>query len=167
MPCAALVARGIVFTILEPGLVIFLVPSWIDPGASWRAGYPLAGWPLIAAGVLIYLCCLGEFLFAGGTPAIFFSRPLRFLVGEEPEGIVGRGFYRFSRNPMYVGVLLAVFGLALASGSVRILIYSCGLSAFFHAIVVLVEEPHLRAARGPGYEDYLHTVPRWLGLPKR
>jgi protein-S-isoprenylcysteine O-methyltransferase Ste14 len=68
---------------------------------------------------------------------------------------------------MYVGVLLAVFGVAAASGSARILIYSCGLFAFFHLIVVFIEEPHLRATRGAGYENYLRTVPRWLGWPKR
>jgi protein-S-isoprenylcysteine O-methyltransferase Ste14 len=167
MPSAGLIARGVIFTILVPGVVIFLVPRWIDPGVNWRGGYPITGWPLVVAGALIYLCCLRGFLLAGGTPAIFFSRELRYLVGEEPKHIVGSGIYRFSRNPMYVGVLLAVFGLAIASGSVRILIYSCGLFAFFHVIVVFVEEPHLRATRGAGYEDYLRAAPRWLGLPRR
>jgi protein-S-isoprenylcysteine O-methyltransferase Ste14 len=162
-----LVARGLVFTILEPGLVIFLVPKWVDPDASWRGGYPFVGWPLVGIGTLMYLRCLGDFLFAGGTPAIFFSRALRLLVGEEPTRVVGRGFYRVSRNPMYAGVLLAVLGLAISSGSARILIYMCGLFVFFHMIVVFVEEPHLRATRGAGYEDYLRTVPRWLGWPKR
>lgn len=166
MPSAGLIARGIAFTVLVPGLVIFLVPRWIDPRATWRSGYPFFGWPLVVIGSLIYLRCLGEFLFAGGTPAIFFSRTLRFLVGEEPRRVVGHGLYRVSRNPMYVGVLLAVFGLAVASGSVRILIYMCGLFAFFHAIVVFVEEPHLRATRGHAYEDYLRSAPRWLGWPK-
>ena len=167
MPSAGLVARGLVFTILVPGVVMFLIPRWVDPGANWRGGYPFFGWSLVAAGAVIYLRCLGEFLLAGGTPAIFFSRALRFFLGEEPQRVVSRGLNRFSRNPMYVGVLLAVSGLAVASGSAPIFIYSCGLFAFFHMIVVLVEEPHLRVTGGPGYEDYLRTVPRWLGWPKR
>jgi protein-S-isoprenylcysteine O-methyltransferase Ste14 len=34
---------------------------------------------------------------------------------------------------------------------------------FFHLVVRLVEEPHLRAMHGPAYEIYCRAVPRWLG----
>ena len=81
-------------------------------------------------------------------PAIFFTRPFRFLIGEEPAGLVSGGLYRFSRNPMYVGVLLAVFGRAMLFKSAPLAAYGCTVFACFHVIVVLVDEPHLRATRG-------------------
>jgi protein-S-isoprenylcysteine O-methyltransferase Ste14 len=159
--------RGLVFTVLVPAVVGFFLPSAVDPHAQRRGGISDAGWLSIVAGMLIYAHCLIRFLAAGGTPAIFFARPLRFLIGEEPPGLVSGGLYRFSRNPMYVGVLLVVFGQAILFASRRQAAYGCAVFVVFHAVVVFVEEPHLRATRGRSYELYCRSVPRWLGLPVR
>lgn len=155
--------RGLIFTALVPSVVGFVLPSAIDPHAPRAGGLWDLGWLPVMAGTGIYLLCLACFLAAGGTPAIFFTRHLRFLLGEEPAGLVSTGLYRFSRNPMYVGVLLAVFGQALLFASRRIAVYGCSAACVFHAVVVFLEEPHLRAARGAAYEQYTRTVPRWLG----
>jgi len=159
--------RAVVFTVLVPGVVGFFLPSAIDPRARLRGGISDAGWLLVAAGMLIYALCLIRFLAAGGTPAIYFARRLRLLIGEEPAGLVSRGPYRFSRNPMYVGVLLAVFGQAVLFASPPLAAYGCAVFLFFHLMVVFVEEPHLRATRGRWYELYCRAVPRWLGWPRR
>jgi protein-S-isoprenylcysteine O-methyltransferase Ste14 len=81
--------------------------------------------------------------------------------------LVSGGPYRFSRNPMYLGVLLVVFGQAVLFASPRLAAYGCAVSLFFHLMVVFFEEPHLRAARGRSYALYCRSVPRWLGLPRR
>jgi protein-S-isoprenylcysteine O-methyltransferase Ste14 len=159
--------RGLVFTVLVPAVVGFFLPSAVAPGARRQGGIWELGWAPIMAGTLIYALCLIRFLAAGGTPAIFFARPLRFLIGEEPEGLVSGGLYRFSRNPMYLGVLLAVFGQAVLLASPALVAYGCAVFVFFHLVVVFAEEPHLRATRGRSYELYCRTVPRWLGLPGR
>lgn len=119
---------------------------------------------LIAPGMAIYLLCLVRFLAAGGTPAIFFTRPLRILIGEEPRAFVADGLYRFSRNPMYAGVLMAVFGQAIWFASERLAVYGLVLFGCFHAVVVWVEEPHLRKQNGEPYLRYCRTVPRWVKL---
>ena len=154
--------RGLIFTALVPAVIAFVLPSWVDPRAQRRGDWWELGWVPIAAGSLIYLLCLVRFLAAGGTPAIFFTRHLRFVLGEEPGKVVSSGLYRLSRNPMYVGVLTAVFGQALLYGSLRIGAYWCVASAFFHCVVEFLEEPHLRATRGASYEEYCRTVRRWL-----
>ncbi len=159
--------RGFVFTILVPGVFAYVLPAVIGsrlrrPGGAWDAG-----WALIAAGTLIYALCFIRFLAAGGTPAMFFSRTLRVLIGEEPGSLVAGGLYRFSRNPMYVGVLTAVFGQAILFASLRMAVYGCALFAALHIVVTCAEEPHLRATRGPAYRIYCRDVPRWLGLPHR
>jgi protein-S-isoprenylcysteine O-methyltransferase Ste14 len=159
--------RGLLFTVLVPAVVGFVLPSAIAGGARRPGGIWDLGWAPIAAGTIVYALCLLRFLAAGGTPAIFFTRPLRFLLGEEPEGLVSGGLYRFSRNPMYVGVLLAIVGQAVLFASPALAVYGCAVFVFFHLIVVYAEEPHLRATRGPSYELYCGTVPRWLGLPGR
>jgi protein-S-isoprenylcysteine O-methyltransferase Ste14 len=68
---------------------------------------------------------------------------------------------------MYMGVLTAIFGQAIVFASPRIAAYGCVVFACFYSIVVLIEEPYLRATRGRAYEEYCQAVPRWIGLPVR
>lgn len=158
--------RGLLFTILVPGVVGVYVPYLIYDGRSPGFGIWSAGWVLVASGALIYLQCLVSFLLSGGTPAIFFSRRLRFVLGEEPPGLVRGGMYRFSRNPMYVGVTMAVLGQAIVFASWPAALYGVFLWTCFHVAVLFAEEPHLRRERGDAYEEYCRRVPRWLGLPR-
>jgi protein-S-isoprenylcysteine O-methyltransferase Ste14 len=164
--------RGLAFTLLVPSVVEGYVPYLIYRGSSIYRGSGAPGglwqigWLFVGLGAIIYGLCLLAFLMSGGTPAIFFTRHLRFVLGEEPSRLVRQGLYRFSRNPMYVGVLLAVFGQALVFGSRRVALYGIELWLCFHLVVVLLEEPHLRKEPGASYDEYCSQVPRWLGWPR-
>lgn len=159
--------RGLAFTVLVPAVVGFYVPSTFLEGHHLQPGAWQAGWVLVVVGTATYLVCLIQFLIAGGTPAIFFTRHLRFLIGEEPTVVVRQGIYRISRNPMYVGVLAAIFGQAILYRSLAVAVYGLIACVFFHLVVVLLEEPHLRATRGEEYERYCRQSPRWLRLGRR
>ena len=150
-----------------PVVVAVVVPMAIEPHADVAGGWWRAGWLLVLARAAGYLLCLLRFLASGGTPAIFFSRPLRALIGEEPSGLVAGGLYRRSRNPMYLSVLLVVIGVAIAFRSQTIAIYGAALAAFFHVVVVAIEEPHLRRTRGASFDAYCHQAPRWIGRARR
>lgn len=156
-----LAIRAALFTII-PLLVAAGVPYWIDPTRRPHAGAWAAGWLAVFAGAVIYLMCLLEFMSAGGTPAIFFTRAFRFLIGEEPRTLIQSGLYSRTRNPMYLSVMLAVAGQALAFASVPIALYALLLFVIFHTIVVVIEELHLKAERGAAYEAYTRRVRRWL-----
>jgi len=84
---------------------------------------------------------------------------------DAPKQLVARGLYRFVRNPMYVGVLLAIFGQALWFGSVPTLWYGLATALVFHLFVVFYEEPALLRQFGDSYAQYLRTVPRWMPKP--
>lgn len=157
--------RGLIFTVLVPFVVGYLVPQNLRGSAGVASGAWQLGYVLFAAGALLYLWCLVCFLLAGGTPAVFFTRHFSFLIGKEPPDVVRTGPYRYSRNPMYVGVVAAIFGQALLYRSRPVFVYGVSAAIIFHLVVVLLEEPHLRKARGEGYEAYLNRVPRWLGRP--
>jgi protein-S-isoprenylcysteine O-methyltransferase Ste14 len=159
-------ARALIFTALAPCVVGFLVPALLRSGRPLRDGAWALGWIPTQLGGAIYAACFFEFLAAGGTPAAFMLRPLRRLIGEEPGELVRGGLYRFTRNPMYVGVLTAVLGQAVlfSSGSVAIYGLACWLG--MHLFVVFVEEPHLRCKQGHAYEDYCRRVPRWIGISR-
>lgn len=156
--------RGLIFTAVVPFVIGHMVPRWIG-GADiidWR--WMPAGWLLLAIGTAIYFLCFFRFLRAGGTPAIFFTKPLRFLIGREPSRLVVDGLYRYSRNPMYLGVVAMIFGWSLLIHSRDVAVYGVLAALVFHLVVVILEEPHLRRKRGPGYDDYRRQVPRWIGI---
>ena len=154
--------RGIVFTVLVPGTIAVYVPLQFAAGLSPVRGLWTFGWLVTAAGALGHALCFLHFLASGGTPAIFFTRPVRFLIGEEPHRLVQAGLYRVTRNPMYVSVLLVISGQALRYMSWRIAVYGLFVWLGFHIVVVLLEEPHLRHERGAAYDEYCRRVPRWV-----
>ena len=82
--------------------------------------------------------------------------------GGDAPLFVSHGLFRFSRNPIFVGMILVGLAAALASGlwwaraSLAIFIASC-------AVQVRIEEAHLEASFGRPYLDFRAMVPRWLG----
>lgn len=83
----------------------------------------------------------------------------------EPARLVTDGPLAHTRNPMYLGVVASVAGVALLAGSPAAGGYAVLLLAVYHAVVVLVEEPKLRGAFGREYDRYRERVPRWLPSP--
>jgi protein-S-isoprenylcysteine O-methyltransferase Ste14 len=159
--------RAVIFTVLMPGTFTVLVPLLIyapAPGMAARLGaWRYVGGLLIAAGVLGYLWAVAEFALRGaGTPALWFTKRLRFLVGEEPQALVQTSIYRHVRNPMYVSVGSVLLGEALLFASPRLLAYAAVAWLFCHCAVVFLEEPHLRRTRGQSFERYCREVPRWI-----
>jgi protein-S-isoprenylcysteine O-methyltransferase Ste14 len=158
--------RALIFTVLVPGMVAIFIPQQITGSRPPRGGWWSAGWLPSIGGALIYLRCLLSFIAAQGTPAIFFTRHLRSVLREEPGVLVRRDLYKFTRNPMYLGVLAVIFGQAIVFGSVGVALYGVLAFVFFHAVVTLFEEPHLKSRDRVAFEDYCRSVPRWLGLPR-
>jgi protein-S-isoprenylcysteine O-methyltransferase Ste14 len=161
VPGVLLAARAVAFTLLVPGAVVWWIPQNFIR-VDWTIRHA-AGWIPVALGAMLYIWCVAQFLMRGrGTPNIFFARHFGFLIGREPLRLVHDSIYRYSRNPMYVGVLTIVFGEALLFGSWNLLIYAFGLCGWFHLVVVLIEEPHLRRTRGEAYLQYCRETPRWI-----
>ena len=153
-------AKTLLFTVLVPGTVVGWVPHWIRTAAGNSPAGPLlqalALLPALA-GLAIYLWCALDFARAAGTPA-----PI-----DPPKELVARGLYRYSRNPMYLGVLAMVIAQALFFASPGTLLYAALLFLAFHAFVVLYEEPTLARSFGAAYQRYLASVPRWVGFSRR
>ena len=157
-----LVLRATLFTILMPGIVTIYIPQLLIAGiAPVEDGWRFLGLLPITIGAMGYFISALEFLVrGGGTPALFITKPLRFLIGEEPKDLIESALYKRSRNPMYLSVIAVILGESLLFESRAVLIYAIVLWALFHFVVVFVEEPHLRER--PGYEEYFARVPRWL-----
>jgi protein-S-isoprenylcysteine O-methyltransferase Ste14 len=149
--------KTLLFTLVMPGTVGVYLPQWLKGGGvELPLGVRAAGVTLFASGAAIYFWCAWDFVSKGlGTPA-----PI-----DAPRVLVVKGLYRFTRNPMYVGVLSVILGQALYYGSLSLARYACVVLAAFYLFVLFYEEPTLRKLFGEQYEDYCRKVPRWL-LPR-
>ncbi len=77
------------------------------------------------------------------------------------EDLVTQGVYAHTRNPMYIGNLLILAGVALASNSWACLAIAVPLFAFVYVAIVAAEENFLRAKFGTPFNAYRRNVPRW------
>jgi protein-S-isoprenylcysteine O-methyltransferase Ste14 len=147
--------RSLLFLIVAPGMVAGYIPlallrwgSKIETG-----GFAYLAFPLWLIGGSILLWSFWNFLHEGhGTPA-----PI-----DPPKELVAVGFYRYVRNPMYVGVLAINIGYFLWFRYWNLLIYAILVFIAFHTFVMLYEEPTLRRKFGATYEEYCRRVPRWI-----
>jgi protein-S-isoprenylcysteine O-methyltransferase Ste14 len=99
--------------------------------------------------------CVRDFYVAGkGTLAPW----------SPPQRLVTTGPYRVSRNPMYIAVLLVLWGWAIGFHSRAIAIYAVVAMLVFHLRVVIGEEPWLARTHGDAWLAYKGHVARWLGF---
>jgi protein-S-isoprenylcysteine O-methyltransferase Ste14 len=150
--------RSLFWTVLVPGAVTLYIPYLIvtrwSPTtiAHWTVAQ-LLSLILIVPGAAILLHCIWSFAVIGrGTLS-----PL-----DAPRHLVVEGLYRYLRNPMYLGVLMILFGEALLFESVVLVAYAVGWFMLINLVIVLYEEPALRSRYGESYRRYCRAVGRWL-----
>ncbi len=143
------------FTLLVPGAVTLYFPYSILSRSGGNLQPVSLAFPAsvcILLGLAIYLRCAWDFAVEGlGTPA-----PI-----DPPKILIVAGLYRWTRNPMYQGVLLILLAECLLFPIRGLSVYTALVALVFHAFVVLYEEPALDARFGVSYRDYCRKVPRW------
>ena len=147
--------RSLLFLLIAPGMVAGYIPlAFFRNGPQVETGlFAYLAFPFWLVGGVILLWSFWNFLVQGrGTPA-----PV-----DPPKELVATGFYRYVRNPMYVGVLLVVIGHFLWFKMIWLIVYAGIVFLAFHLFVTLYEEPTLRERFGASYEEYLKRVPRWI-----
>ena len=130
------------------------LPLWIQGPGVFKDPRPL-GWIVVAIGAIIGLPCVWEFAWRGlGTPAPF----------DPPRRLVVTGPYRYVRNPMYVGMGIAIAGFAIVfpHGAAVFLGEMAAAFALVFVFIVVYEEPMLRHLFGDDYAEYCRNVRRWI-----
>ena len=146
-------ARALFAFLVLPGVIAFGLPlAWLGFTSHTAIVHPV-GLPLLALGLAVLLVCVRDFYVSGKGTLAPWSPPKRLVVV---------GLYRYSRNPMYLGVALILAGWAVAYGSRGLLVYGAFVLAGFHVRVVRAEEPFLSRVHGESWKEYRGRVPRWL-----
>lgn len=121
-------------------------------GAGAGPAQLTTGTAMLAAGVL--LMGWGLITFARARTAILPFHAARALVIAPP--------YTFTRNPMYLGLLIAYLGGALATNWAWPLVFLPLVMAVMNGFVIAREERYLRGAFGADYDNYCRRVRRWI-----
>ncbi len=155
MRTRTLLPQALLAFLLLPGMVAFIIPLFVIGPGRWAAFVHIVAWLPVSLGTILLLWCVREFYVAGrGTLAPW----------APPRSLVTTGPYRFSRNPMYVAVLLILCGWAAGFASLALWVYAIAIAVAFHLRVVMYEEPILAATQAATWSAYRARVPRWLRL---
>ena len=137
----------VTFLLLQVGFHKLLpIAHWLQPPASY------GGAVLIAAGIAIV---------AG--PALAFARAQTTIIPfQESDALLTDGMYRITRNPMYLGMLSILLGVATLCGSVSPLVVAILFVPVLNVRVIRHEEAMLTERFGAEYEAYMDSVRRWI-----
>ncbi len=132
-------------------LLSFLVPIGPKPGSA-NAQALAIGVTFVLIGFALVALSLRRFRHAGTS----------VVPGEPATALVLAGPYRFTRNPIYIGFVLAYFGFAVMLTSMWVLLLLIPVLAILQRGVVVREEAYLERQFGDTYRKYKARVPRWL-----
>ncbi len=143
-PLLALAAAGLMWAMArKAGL-----PAYDFPGRAVLA-FALAG-----AGLLLDLVSVAAFFRARTT--------INPLSPHRSSALVVSGFYRFTRNPMYLGMLLLLLGWAAWLGQPLALAIVAAFVVLLEFLQIRPEERALEEKFGDDYRAYKRRVRRWI-----
>ncbi len=109
------------------------------------------------------ICFIAVGIIIIGSKAVAFRKAATTIVPfEESSSLVVSGLYRYSRNPMYVGMVVILVGVAILTGSLSPFIGPVLFVPLLNTRVIRHEEVMLEAQFGQAYRDYRSRVRRWI-----
>jgi protein-S-isoprenylcysteine O-methyltransferase Ste14 len=155
VPRSHLAAAGSFLFHFREALFPFACLAVFLPGPRVFAGpltAVLAGLVIALIGQLIRIATIGlDYIIRGGKNRRVYA-----------EDLVTSGVYAHCRNPMYIGNLLILTGVAVGSNSWTCIAVAVPLFLFVYVAIVAAEEDFLRRKFGAPFEEYCRDVPRWL-----
>lgn len=145
-----------------PPPVVFLVSCWLmarltPPGSS----LPLPSWVCwfliglyLSMALILIRPALTRFRQAG-TP----SNPVKV---DGATSLVVEGPYRWTRNPMYLGLIFILLAWAVYLGSLRAFVGPLIAALYLNRFQIIPEERALLTRFGSEYEQYCQRVRRWF-----
>ena len=111
---------------------------------------------------------VGIAIASAGIATVASARILFLRTGQNPvpwtpsPELIERGPYRFTRNPMYVGITTLLVGIGLAVDVLWLSVLALVALSIVHVIAVVKEEAYLAEKFGDAYAAYRSRVRRYL-----
>ncbi len=138
-----------------------LVYVLIAAAISWSLGWPkLPGLPLAPLGIALVAVAWIPPVWA----IVLFRREGTEVSPTSPANrkLVTSGPYRFTRNPMYLGLVIVALGIAVWVGAWPMFIAPIAVFATANLIHIPFEEDKMRRQFGATYDGYVRWVRRWV-----
>ena len=140
-------------TYLLVSILGMIALHWLIPlGTIIPSPWNLLGLLPLVAGVALNLLADRAFHVAQTT-----VKPL-----EKPTALIRDGVFRFSRNPMYVGFVLVLLGIACLLRSVTPFIVIPIFGVWMDRLFITAEEANLKESFGEAWVQYSARVRRWM-----
>lgn len=142
-------------------------PAWIIPSVllAWvlHRYMPLADWlPAPWDYLSAALVWVASLMLTGTAARGLAVHKTSLYPNGESTALVETGVYRYTRNPMYLGMALMVLGAALFLGSLSPLLAVVFFCLMLEHLFIKPEEQRLEGWFGDSYRDYCSRVRRWL-----
>jgi protein-S-isoprenylcysteine O-methyltransferase Ste14 len=144
-----------------PPPIWVLVYVLIAAAISWSLGWPkLPGLPLAPLGIALVAVAWIPPVWA----IVLFRREGTEVDPTSPVNrkLVTSGPYRFTRNPMYLGLVIATLGIAVWVGAWPMFIAPIAIFATTNWVHIPFEEAKMRRQFGATYDGYVGRVRRWV-----
>ncbi|SDD91119.1 methyltransferase family protein [Kordiimonas lacus] len=140
--------------ILPPHLFFLTATLMLGIGYWETGGFGVQYWPL---GLTIF----GIWM-AAREKNRFVAAGTSFYPGEDAHKLITYGAYRFTRNPMYLGMVLGLIGLWPLTGGYWPVVPFVLFISIITIRFILPEERRLEELFGDEYRTYKSKVRRWL-----
>ena len=149
-------------------------PGWVlkVPPPLWGLAFfaaafaadRLFAWPIVARAPAlgVAVCVVGLLLSAWAALTFVYEDTELNPTSAGNKKLVAKGPFRFTRNPMYLGLTLIGLGLALVFGTLPFYLVPLAVFLFCNSGIVPFEEAKMRRQFGDQYTDYCRRVRRWL-----
>jgi protein-S-isoprenylcysteine O-methyltransferase Ste14 len=156
-------------------------PDSTERGANVHIPPPLVFIGVIVLGALLqyaiapiqfpgdaWIRIVGVIIVVAGLALIFSALAIFKRTDQDPKPwtpspeLIEKGPYRWTRNPMYVGLTCILVGLGLALNNLWFSLLAAVALLVVHFIAVLPEEKYLKEKFGSSYEEYRTRVRRYL-----
>ncbi len=145
---------------VPPPIWMFL---FLALGGIASAAYPwkqIADWQILPLGIVLVVLALSP-----AVSAFLLFRKEGTEIRPDSEAnrsLVVRGPYRFTRNPMYLGLVTLSIGIAFCVGSLPMFAVPVLVFAVANSVHIPFEEAKMRRQFGQAYENYTARVRRWI-----
>ena len=131
---------------------------------SWLADYFFPQFKFISGnykniGIFVFLIGISLLLWSFYT---FKKNKTPIIPGQKPTFMVAQGPYKFTRNPMYLGVIIALFGAAIYIGNLLSLLSPIIFFIIMNFVFIPFEEKLMEKIFKKQYINYKRKVRRWL-----
>jgi protein-S-isoprenylcysteine O-methyltransferase Ste14 len=148
-------------TRIPPPVILLVTAVLMYLGARIVPGIAVSSWLRLPLTGLLVVC--GIAISVAGVLAFRRSRTtVNPLHPEKATMLVTAGVFRFTRNPMYLGMLLVLCGWTLYLASPVGLLGPVAFVAYMNRFQILPEERVMHGKFGDQWAEYLRRVRRWL-----